>query len=54
VVTAMYFREPTREPAPLKSASAVVALVVAVFFVLQMGLQPGRYLEYAAKSLLGQ
>jgi NADH-quinone oxidoreductase subunit N len=53
VVTAMYFREPTREPAPLHSASAVVALVVAVFFVLQMGLQPGRYLEYAAKSLLG-
>jgi NADH-quinone oxidoreductase subunit N len=54
VVMAMYFREPTREPAPLHSASAVVALVVAVFFVLQMGLQPGRYLEYAAKSLLGQ
>jgi NADH-quinone oxidoreductase subunit N len=54
VVMAMYFREPTREPAPLHSASAVVALVVAVFFVLQMGLQPGRYLEYAAKSILGQ
>src|SRR5262245_51409984 len=28
VVMAMYFREPTREPAPLHSASAVVALVV--------------------------
>ncbi|HJZ89010.1 MAG TPA: NADH-quinone oxidoreductase subunit N [Polyangia bacterium] len=53
VVMVMYFREAGRETVPLRSAPVTLALVVAAFFVLQMGLQPGRYLAYAAKSLLG-
>src|SRR5262249_44549066 len=52
VVMVMYFREAGRETVPLRSAPVTLALVVAAFFVLQMGLQPGRYLAYAAKSLL--
>jgi NADH-quinone oxidoreductase subunit N len=53
VVMAMYFRESTRDAHPLRSAPVTLALVLSVFFVLQMGLMPTRYLAYAAKSLLG-
>jgi NADH-quinone oxidoreductase subunit N len=53
VVMIMYFREPTRETTPLRSASTVLALALAVFFVLAMGLSPGRYLAYATRSVLG-
>jgi NADH-quinone oxidoreductase subunit N len=53
IVMAMYFREPAREPTPLRSGATTIALVLAAFFVLQMGLSPERYLAYARASLLG-
>jgi len=45
VVMAMYFRELAREPHPQKAAATVVALLIAAFLVLQMGLMPGMYLS---------
>jgi NADH-quinone oxidoreductase subunit N len=52
IVMAMYFREPTREGKPLAGAAAVLALVLAALFVIEMGVLPTRWLDLAASSVL--
>ena len=45
IVTAMYFREPNGEFAPLKRPGVILAMVVATLLVLQMGITPGCWLD---------
>jgi NADH-quinone oxidoreductase subunit N len=52
VVMAMYFREVSREPAPLKSAALAVTVLVCAMFVLEMGVFPGWWLELAQSAKL--
>jgi NADH-quinone oxidoreductase subunit N len=52
IVMAMYFREPAREPKPLRSVPVGVALVVAALFVVEMGVLPSKWLTLATKSAL--
>jgi NADH-quinone oxidoreductase subunit N len=49
-VVAMYFRDETRPPAPLRSGALVTALAVAVLLTLLLGLLPGPALDWAAAS----
>ena len=49
-VVAMYFHEADSPPTPIRSGAMVVALVVAAFFVLAMGLLPNQYLTWAEAS----
>jgi len=52
LVMAMYFRESTREPRPLRSGAVTTALAVCVLLVLGMGLFPGSWLGWAADASL--
>jgi NADH-quinone oxidoreductase subunit N len=52
IVMAMYFREPAREHAPLRSASIAVALTTCAVLVLAMGLLPGSWLGIARSSVM--
>ncbi|RMH43450.1 MAG: NADH-quinone oxidoreductase subunit N [Deltaproteobacteria bacterium] len=47
LVTAMYFRDPLREPPTLASPAAVFVFVVCALAVVQMGLWPGWWLARA-------
>src|SRR5262249_53134769 len=50
VVMAMYFREPARETTPVKSVTMALALTVAAFLVLEMGILPNSWLELARSA----
>jgi NADH-quinone oxidoreductase subunit N len=53
VTVMMYMRNPEKEQAPLEMCPAlVVALVIAVFGTLQMGIIPSQYLNLARQSIL--
>jgi NADH-quinone oxidoreductase subunit N len=54
VTVMMYMRSPEKEPAGTLdfSAGMVLALVIAVFFTLQMGIFPADYLKLARQSVL--
>jgi len=56
IVMAMYFREPTRELAPLGRPAVALnlALVVCALFVLEMGLLPGYWLSLAGSSVMSE
>ncbi len=50
LVVAMYFRDPTRECRPLGGTAITLSLTLAALFVIEMGLLPGRWLDWAAKA----
>jgi NADH-quinone oxidoreductase subunit N len=51
LIVVMYMREPTVEQAPAPaSLSMRLALVIAAFATIYMGVAPGRVLDYAAQS----
>jgi NADH-quinone oxidoreductase subunit N len=52
VVMAMYFREPAREPTPIRSGAMTAALVIAALFVLEMGILPGHWLAWTRDAVL--
>ena len=52
VVMAMYFREPAREPTPIRSGTMAAALFLAAFFVLEMGTLPGTWLKLTEASTM--
>ena len=49
-VVAMYFQDELAPASPIRSGAITVALVVAAFFVLAMGLMPNQYLTWAEAS----
>ena len=51
-VVAMYFREETRPPAPLRSGAVATALVIAFILTLLLGLVPGPVLDWAGASAM--
>ena len=53
IVMSMYFREPAREPKPLKSGAVTVALAIAAFMVVEMGVMPNFWINVASSSVLG-
>jgi NADH-quinone oxidoreductase subunit N len=54
VTVMMYMRNPEKEPAGSLefSPGMVIALLIAVFFTLQMGIFPANYLNLARQSVL--
>jgi NADH-quinone oxidoreductase subunit N len=59
VIVYLFMREPDEDQAiavPMQSISVTVALVLAGYYVVKMGITPSRYLEWAvsaASSLVG-
>jgi NADH-quinone oxidoreductase subunit N len=53
VVTTMYFREVSREPQPLRSATMTAALLVATLATLAIGILPGWAVNTATAALFG-
>lgn len=53
IVMAMYFREPAREPKPLKSGAVTFALAISAFLVIEMGVLPNFWMSIAGSSVLG-
>ena len=49
-IMAMYFREPGREAAPVKSASTTIALLLAALCTLGLGLAPNWFIEAAGQA----
>jgi NADH-quinone oxidoreductase subunit N len=52
VVTAMYFREVGREPAPIRSTAMQAALIIAALVTLAVGLLPGWLIDTATAAIL--
>jgi NADH-quinone oxidoreductase subunit N len=59
VIVYLFMREPEEDQpiaVPMQSIYVMVALVLSGFYVMEMGIRPSRYLEWAASaasSLLG-
>lgn len=56
VVVYLFMREPEEEApiaVPMQSGYVIVALVVAGYYVMKMGITPGRYLDWAVSAATG-
>lgn len=56
VVVYLFMREPEEDApiaVPMQSGYVVVALVVAGYYVMKMGITPGRYLDWAVSAATG-